>query len=606
MSIDTITTCTTVQRNGRLKGRSGKRTHGRRDPTSQTELSEFRTPQIKVEDNLGLNQLEVCDIPQDMLFPGEYNVYLQDRLKSVVEENNQLTALLKERDEEIIEMRRKLEDLDSSQNSSALHHPSQLLGLSSIRHADMAACRVMELSKQVIFTEWCTNMTCIEEVLNRKEAEIKSLSDKLSATNGKLFDCRNRVQHLQQELKNAHKVLLCEVGDGISISDLISSGGITLGWRGRAQQIQVLQQRVAELTDRIKKSSDYRIHDTLSHSCEGIKCSARERKASLESAQQAARVMQQQLNEHIRKLDAAKARIKVLECEMNSCKSRIQLLTDKGLRDEDFIKILQGKINELEESLRVCKDEARLEIKKSEKHYQQLLDDHKVEKQRSVQLLSNLEDKEKQIKRLEDILFDLKDKEISTSKQEQKCGGELSEPLTGPVSNICPRPLENSDENTIKENTKLSLSELETKKLLELVGTVNRRLNDTRHECDKHKSALRHERQRLARLEAKLTRLEMDKTSPFSASKRLISAKKSAPSTSADCNTWSKEEFEDKIELLQEEVLTLKTRLSCLEQEKEDDLRAFSSILYGSSQKQIFSNPGAPCLPPIEHGRPSH
>ncbi len=37
-------------------------------------------------------------------------------------------------------------------------------------------------------------------------------------------------------------------------------------------------------------------------------------------------------------------------------------------------------------------------------------------------LLSNLEDKEKQIKRLENILFDLKDKEISASKREPKYG----------------------------------------------------------------------------------------------------------------------------------------------------------------------------------------
>ncbi|XP_026288049.1 polyamine-modulated factor 1-binding protein 1-like isoform X2 [Frankliniella occidentalis] len=626
MSVDTITTCTTIQRNCRLKGRS-KRSSMKKDPTSKTELTDLKTLQINVEDNLGLDQLEVCDIPQDMLFPGEYNVYLQDRLKSVIEENKQLASLLKEKDDEVISMREKLQNLELSENGLPLHHPSPLLGLSSIRHADMAACRVMELSKQVCeLTAQLEEQKCrcslaenklvsfiesqeeIEpvspEILTRKEAEIKSLSEKLSATNGKLFECRNKVQHLQQELKNAHKVLLCEVGEGISISDLISGGGSTSGWRGRAQQIHVLQLRVAELTDRIKKSSDFRIYDSLSHSCDGPKCSAKERKASLESAQQEARAVQQQLNEHIRKLDAAKARIKVLETEISSCKSRIQLLTDKGVRDEDFIHILQGQINQLEGRLHLCKDETRMEIKKSEKHYQQLLDDHRLEKQRSMQLLSSLEDKEKQIKRLEDILFDLKDKEINTSKGESKCCGEVAESLVMPATVACPTEI------TIKENPKMSLSEIETKKLLELVGTVNRRLNDTRHECDKHKSALRHERQRLARLEAKLARLEMDKMGPFSTMKRQFGngAKKSAALISLESSTLSKEELEDKLELLQEEVLTLKTRLSCLEQEKEDDLRAFSSLLYGSSQQRtsLVMNPGAPCLPPIEPGRSSH
>lgn len=44
------------------------------------------------------------------------------------------------------------------------------------------------------------------DVLSKKEGELKALSDKLHATNGKLFECRNRIQQLHQELKNAHKV----------------------------------------------------------------------------------------------------------------------------------------------------------------------------------------------------------------------------------------------------------------------------------------------------------------------------------------------------------------------------------------------------------------
>ena len=52
---------------------------------------------------------------------------------------------------------------------------------------------------------------------------------------------------------------MCEVGDSVSIPELISTGGNTGGWRGRAQQIQILQQRVTELSERLRKYSDHRL-----------------------------------------------------------------------------------------------------------------------------------------------------------------------------------------------------------------------------------------------------------------------------------------------------------------------------------------------------------
>ena len=50
-------------------------------------------------------------------------------------------------------------------------------------------------------------MVCLNsDVLAKKDAELKTLCDKLHATNGKLFESRNKIQQLQHELKNAHKV----------------------------------------------------------------------------------------------------------------------------------------------------------------------------------------------------------------------------------------------------------------------------------------------------------------------------------------------------------------------------------------------------------------
>ncbi|KAJ1526862.1 hypothetical protein ONE63_008420 [Megalurothrips usitatus] len=440
MSVDTVTTCTTAQRHCRTRGKVRKN-KSKRDSTPYLELSpNVSTPQIHIDEDLGFDLLEVSDIPEDMLFPGEYNVYLQDKVKSVCEENKHLCTVLKEREAEMTIIKNKLQTLE--EQSSSCQGLPYLMNQDSIRHADMAACRVMELTKQVCEltakleeqkgrcalaeTKLLSVMECQEErqpvpieTLTRKEAEIKTLSDKIHVTNSKLFEARNKILHLQQEMKSVHKILLCEVGDGMSISEILSSGGAG-GWRGRAQQIQILQQRVTELTERLRKCCDYRNLESAHTYCGDGKCTSKERKASLEVAQQDTRIAQQKLNESIRKLDAAKARIKVLESESNSCRVRLQLLTDKGSRDDDFIQTLQAQISQLESALQFSKEDARLELKKSEKCYQQLLDDQRIEKQRSLQLLSSLEDKEKKIKRLEDVLFEMKDKEINSTKLENE------------------------------------------------------------------------------------------------------------------------------------------------------------------------------------------
>lgn len=107
MSVDTLTTCATVQRKCRSRGKE-KKSNLRKDLTCRSEFADVKTPEVHIQEDLGLNVskthlrlvrafkcntayliyvinfyqlLDVCDIPEDMLFPGEFNVYLQDKLK---------------------------------------------------------------------------------------------------------------------------------------------------------------------------------------------------------------------------------------------------------------------------------------------------------------------------------------------------------------------------------------------------------------------------------------------------------------------------------------------------------------------------------------------
>nr|XP_023963184.1 coiled-coil domain-containing protein 13 isoform X4 [Chrysemys picta bellii] len=329
-----------------------------------------------VHDDLNLfkvdGQLSNEEISKRLL--EDENEQLQDQLREVVDENGRLYKLVRERDFEIRQLQKKMEE-----ERLALKGMSGLAG-------DVAATKIVELSKKnreltaetesekakvkqlnnkvkELEKELQTALGKIQSLggndsgikqsmLRRMEGnspgspELKALQEKLTAANFKAMELRNQLQTTKQELKMMQKLLASEVGEDVNIQNLLTISG---SWRGRAQQILVLQGKLRELENQLgqgkSRASVSNADEEMLALTDPQKLSAqeknllrirsleKEKKEALEKLSGEHNTLQKDHEDVKKKLDASKARNKVLSNE-NEQKQMHEILKHLSLQDE--------------------------------------------------------------------------------------------------------------------------------------------------------------------------------------------------------------------------------------------------------------------------------
>ncbi|XP_037860023.2 coiled-coil domain-containing protein 13 isoform X2 [Chlorocebus sabaeus] len=352
--------------------------------------------------------------------------HLRNELRETVDENGRLYKLLKERDFEIKHLKKKIEE-----DRFAFTGTAGVAG-------DVVATKIVELSKKnrLLMAESEGAKTRVKQLTNRiqelerelqtaltrmsakgatdagakplraqmgdralpETPEVKALQDRLAATNLKMSDLRNQIQSVKQELRMAQKVLASEVGEDVNIQQLLSSPGT---WRGRAQQILVLQSKVRELEKQLGQSRSQSVgtgSDELSVYPDPRKLSAqeknllrirsleREKQEGLEKLASERDGLQRELEELKKKFEGMRSRNKLLSSEVKTLKNQMGTLVEKGRHDDELIDALMDQLKQLQEilgSLSLQEEKTRV----SQYHLDQQLNS---EAQRSNSLVAQL------------------------------------------------------------------------------------------------------------------------------------------------------------------------------------------------------------------------
>uniref|UniRef100_A0A1A9X2E1 Coiled-coil domain-containing protein 13 n=1 Tax=Glossina brevipalpis TaxID=37001 RepID=A0A1A9X2E1_9MUSC len=197
---------------------------------------------------------------------------LRKKLVEIEEQNETLSNTVSEKNQEIAELRKSVNSLNDVLNSVPI---DELRCNSSI-----ASTKLLDLSKKN--RQLRAELETTKNRLNKKDLQIQKLErglkmnaeklhkgsefvkkgnslpleelqSKCNALQQKLFETRNRNMELQNQLKLAHKCLQQEIGEHVNIN-ILASHPNNSNWRGRAQQILHLQQKIQDLKERLEVS----------------------------------------------------------------------------------------------------------------------------------------------------------------------------------------------------------------------------------------------------------------------------------------------------------------------------------------------------------------
>lgn len=338
-------------------------------------------------------------ISEDEIFAQEnsqFNESKQIKIDELTKENKILKINVKKSNEKINELNKKIESLNkikAQQNDESSKIKNLKKTILEINLELESYKKFKELSERLT-EEIKKDLEAKQETLNKKKAfveEIKTLTEKLNSTKLKLFDSFNKNKQMKNELKLAQKCLNQEIGtENFNFIENSNSN-----WKGRAEQIISLQNKISELKEKIessKISSDFRLEQKKSELLKHKEIE--ELKTEISS-----------LNENLKscrfKISSLKTRNEILNNEASSYKSKTISLLERCTLDDN----LNKELNEQNRILRYQYEKKIVDLTKNIENFEKVQENNILENSKIKFKLENIDEtlknKNKTIQELE-------------------------------------------------------------------------------------------------------------------------------------------------------------------------------------------------------------
>ncbi|KAL4712179.1 hypothetical protein ACJJTC_011040 [Scirpophaga incertulas] len=577
-------------------------------PVSKEEHVQELAAKLEETDEIKFKLLATMGKPDsdDILYPSELNAHLIEQLKVMTCENNELRKCVFTKDSEIKElnktvadMKQRIRDIISGTGPAISSKSAGIISakitelckqnrhlvseVESYKTKNAALERkIMQLdiiNKENEKTDLCL---CKEEPEEATSDELKDLNTKLNSVNKKLYESKNKNLELKNDILIATKILQQELGDKFtSIKELQND---LAGWKGRAQQIILLQARISELEEKLNGKHKDLFEAKRKDQTQIIKEIEVKRKKEIDLALKDLNNLKEENRELRKKLDGARCRIRNLECDTTTVRQKIQTFVEKSNHDDLLI------------------NEQRTQIKNIEIYYQDILRENSG---KMTKLNVELAEQKKLVDNADSKIDALRRQATEKTAKIDELRTQLLRYEECSLQSVFFTPMKTATDNEIR-------------KLSELVVTLNNRLDAERHKWEELDVANRKLRERKKRLEKKLLIIddELKKTREtrrgsrsskisikeqqnepagfVSAAKKqssiaIIAEKPSESSTESpavDYDSLDKDELKYKLELSEEKLKVMEDKLKMVEEEKQEDYSHLTKMIQTS--KQLF------------------
>ncbi|CAG9137034.1 unnamed protein product [Plutella xylostella] len=555
---------------------------------------------IDETDEMKLKMLGALDKPEsgDSLYPAELNAHLCDQLRMMTCENSELRKCVFTKDEEIsqlnktvIELNQRIRDIISgtgpaiSSKSAGVisakitdlckqnrHLVAELEGYKTKNAALERKLMQLEILKRE--SEKLDVCVCKEEPIDVNSDELKDLNNKLAAVNKKLYESKNRNLELKNDILIATKILQQELGDKFtSIKELQKD---LAGWKGRAQQIILLQSRINELEQKLNGTQKDLIDAKRKDQSQVIRDLEMKRKQEVDQAMKELGSLRTTNEELKKKLDAAKCRVRNLECDTITIRQKMQTFMEKSKHDDMLI------------------NEQRNKIKSIEMHYQDIL---KSNTGKMKKMQDEILEYKKMISNTDSKINAMMKQASEKSTKIEELRAQLLKYEECSLQSVFFTPMKTATDNEIQKLSEL-VKELngrltEERQKFDELDVENKKLKEQKRKFERKADSLKEQLQDLAnsRKGSRMSKMSVNK---FKGSETTIGQASTSKKDYAghsmedqtDDESVTTDELKFKLELAGERLKIMEDRLKMVEEEKQEDLNSLTEMIQTS--KQLF------------------